>query len=116
MRKSNKFIILLCLVFLFRCSDATDPDILARVGSTYVTTYEFVDAYSNKLIQKQVKDSEFERERTLNDLIRTKLFAEAARSNNLDLDSIALSLVKLSTESALRDALYEEMIGSKIKK
>ena len=113
MRKSNKFIILLCLVFFFRCSDATDPNILALVGSTHVTTNEFVDAYSNKLIQNQVKDSEFERERTLNDLIRTKLFAEAARSNDLGLDSSALNLIKLSTESALRDALYEEMIGSK---
>ena len=113
MRKSNKFIITLCLVFFFRCSDATDPSILAIVGSTHVTTNEFVDAYSNKLIQNQVKDSEFERERTLNDLIRTKLFAEAARSNGLDLDSSALNLIKLSTESALRDALYEEIIGSK---
>ena len=113
MRKSNKFIIPLCLVFFFRCSDATDPNILALVGSTHVTTNEFVDAYSNKLIQNQVKDSEFERERTLNDLIRTKLFAEAARSNDLGLDSSALNLIKLSTESALRDALYEEMIGSK---
>ena len=113
MRKSNKFIITICLVFFFRCSNATDPNILALVGSTHVTTNEFVDAYSNKLIQNQVKDSEFERERTLNDLIRTKLFAEAARSNGLDLDSSALSLVKLSTESALRDALYEEIIGSK---
>ena len=113
MRKSNKYIIALCLVFFFRCSDATDPNILALVGSTHVTVNEFVDAYSNKLIQNQVKDSEFERERTLNDLIRTKLFAEAARSNDLGLDSSALNLIKLSTESALRDALYEEMIGSK---
>ena len=113
MRKSNKFIILLCLVFFFRCSNATDPNILALVGSTHVTTNEFVDAYSNKLIQNQVKDSEFERERTLNDLIRTKLFAEAARSNNLNLDSSALDLIKLSTESALREALYEKIIGSK---
>ena len=113
MRKSNKYIIALCLVFFFRCSDATDPNILALVGSTHVTADEFVDAYSNKLIQNQVKDSEFERERTLNDLIRTKLFAEAARSNDLGLDSSALNLIKLSTESALRDALYEEMIGSK---
>ena len=113
MRNSEKFLITLLFVCSFRCSDATDPDILARVGSTYVTTYEFVDAYSNKLIQNQVKDSDFERERTLNDLIRTKLFAEAARSNNLDLDSGALSLVELSTESALRDALYDEIIGPK---
>ena len=113
MRKSNKYIIALCLACFFRCSDATDPNILARVGSTHVTADEFVDAYSNKLIQNQVKDSEFERERTLNDLIRTKLFAEAARSNDLGLDSSALNLIKLSTESALRDALYEEIIGSK---
>ena len=113
MRKSNKYIIALCLACFFRCSDATDPNILALVGSTHVTADEFVDAYSNKLIQNQVKDSEFERERTLNDLVRTKLFAEAARSNDLGLDSSALNLIKLSTESALRDALYEEMIGSK---
>ena len=63
MRKSNKFIILLCLVFFFRCSNSTDPNILALVGSTHVTTDEFVDAYSNKLIQNQIKDSDFERDR-----------------------------------------------------
>ena len=113
MKKIQLLTIVFSICFFYTCSQTEDPEILASVGSTQVTSYDFIESYSNKLIQTQIEDSKFERERTLNELIRTKLFAEAARSNNLSLDSIALNYVQLSKELALRDALYEELVGSK---
>ena len=100
-------------IFLFyHCDKKFDKDILASAGSAQVTSIDFIHAYSNRLIQSQTKDSEFERNRVLNELIRTKLFSEAARSKKLSLDSIGISRIKLTKEKALREELYEELIGS----
>ena len=105
---------LITTVFLIivSCSKKIDPSIIATVGDSYITNTEYISAYSDRLIKTQVKDSEFERERMLNELIRTKLFAQGARMKNLSLDSSANSMVELSRDQALRDALYKKIIGS----
>ena len=78
-----------------------------------MTAKDFIDLYSNKLINTKIKDSPFERERTLDELIRTRLFAQAARSQNLSLDSVGKSRVLLSKELALREELYDQIIDQK---
>ena len=74
-----KFYLILLTTLYNSCEKKTSPDVLAEVGSTQVTSHEFIKSYSNKLIQSKIKDSNFERSRVLNELIRTKLFAEGAR-------------------------------------
>ena len=87
------------------CAKPIDPVILATVGSTQVTSYNFIDSYSNRLINTQLQDSKHERDRHLNELIRTKLFAEAARNEKTALDSSEKSMIQLEKEKALREAL-----------
>ena len=106
------FIILVGL-FFHACEKRIEPDILATIGTSCVTAKDFTDLYSNKLINTKIKDSQFERERTLDELIRTKLFAQAARSQNLSLDSAGQSRVLLSKELALREELYDQIIDQK---
>ena len=113
MKKIKLLSTIISISIFYNCSQIVDSDILASVGSTQVTSYDFIESYSNRLIQTKIQDSKFERNRTLNDLIRTKLFAEAAREKGIYLDSIALNHVQLSKELALRDALYKELIGTK---
>jgi len=86
--------------------------ILAKVGSRIVTTSEFEESYKSKLIQSQIQDSPFERNRTLQILIKSKLFAESAIENHLTLDSLTLRRVQLVKNQILRDALYESLFNS----
>ena len=88
--------ILLVSLFFHACENKNEPEILATIGTSCVTAKDFIDLYSNKLINTKIKDSPFERERTLDELIRTRLFAQAARSQNLSLDSVGKSRVLLS--------------------
>ena len=99
--------------FFHACEKKIEPEILATIGTSCVTARDFIDLYSNKLINTKIKDSQFERERTLDELIRTKLFAQAARSQNLSLDSVGQSRVLLSKELALREELYDQIIDQK---
>ena len=113
MNKTHLILLIIYSTFFHTCENNVDPEILAVVGTSEVTADDFIESYSNKLINTAAQDSDFERSRTLNELIRTKLFAEAARSKNLSLDSIGLNRVKLSKELALREELYNQIIGSK---
>ena len=110
---SKRKLITTIFLIIISCSKKIDPSIIATVGDSYITSKEYISAYSDRLIKTQVKDSEFERKRLLNELIRNKLFAQGARMKNLSLDSSANSMVELSKDQALRDALYEKIIGSK---
>ena len=105
--------ILLVTLFFHACEKRIEPEILATIGTSCVTAKNFTDYYANKLINTQIKDSQFERERTLDELIRTRLFAQAARSQNLPLDSAGQSRVLLSKELALREELYDQIIDQK---
>ena len=105
--------ILLVILFFHACEKRIEPEILATIGTSCVTAKNFTDYYANKLINIQIKDSQFERERTLDELIRTRLFAQAARSQNLPLDSLGKSMVLLSKELALREELYDQIIDQK---
>ena len=111
MSTDRKFIIAI-FILVISCSKKIDPSVIATVGNSYITNKEYISAYSDRLIKTQVKDSKFERERLLNELIRTRLFAQGARMKNLSLDSSANSMVELSRNQALRDALYKKIIGS----
>ena len=83
---------LLVILFFHACGKKIEPEIIATIGTSCVTAKDFIDLYSNKLINTNIKDSQFERKRTLHELIRTRLFAQAARSQNLPLDSAGQSL------------------------
>ncbi len=109
----NRYIILLFLFFIICCENKPNHDILANVGSRQVTSFEFSETYSNKLINTQLKDSEFERNRHFEFLIRNKLFSEAALRNQLQLDSIAKRYIHLDSIRFLRDELYYEEILNK---
>jgi len=109
--KTDFIFIILGITFSLTCERRIDPEIIATVGSTFVTQDDFIVAYSKKLIHTSAQDSEFERNRTLNELIRTKLFAEAARIKNLSIDSLGINRIQLSKELALRQELYNHVIG-----
>ena len=107
------FIFIFCLFFFQNCEKNDDPEVLATVGNSVITENDFTSVYSKKLINTKTKDSDFERIRTLNEIIQTKLFSEAARSQNLSIDSIGLDRVELERDLALREELYNQKIGSK---
>ena len=112
MFKMKNLYIFLFAILWNSCEKKINPEILAIVGSTKVTSDDFIKSYSNKLIQTKIKDSNFERNRVLNELIRTKLFSEGAREKNLQIDSIGQSMVQFEEEKALRDQLYSQVIQS----
>ncbi|MDC1038647.1 peptidylprolyl isomerase, partial [Candidatus Marinimicrobia bacterium] len=68
------------------------------------------ESYSKRLVNSQLKDSEIEREKHLQFLIRNKLFSEAALRDKLELDSIAHRYIQLDSIKYIRDELYYEMI------
>ena len=68
----KKYSVLIILLYLIGCESPTPPHVLAKVGSSFVTDSEFKDKYKNILIQSQTQDSPFERNRTLQSLVRTK--------------------------------------------
>ena len=80
------------------------------VGSRIVTSFDFAESYSKRLINTQLLDSDFERDRHLQMLVRNKLFSEAAIRDQLVLDSIAHRYISLDSIKYLRDELYYEMI------
>tara|TARA_B110000495_G_scaffold70741_1_gene60378 strand:- start:5800 stop:7107 length:1308 start_codon:yes stop_codon:yes gene_type:complete len=107
-----KFILTFSL-FIFilpSCDKSIAPEILATVGSREVTSYDFSESYSKRLVNSQLKDSEIEREKHLQFLIRNKLFSEAALRDKLELDSIAHRYIQLDSIKYIRDELYYEMI------
>ena len=114
MNKTHFIILIIGLFFFHSCEEKIDSEIIATVGSSIITANDFTEAYSNKLINTKAEDSEFERRRTLDELIQTKLYAEAARSKNFTLDSIGVNRVQLTKDLALREELYNQSIGSKI--
>ena len=102
--------LLLSLVVFFSCEKPVAPHILAMVGSRIVTSFDFAESYSKRLINTQLLDSDFERDRHLQMLVRNKLFSEAAIRDQLILDSIAHRYISLDSMKYLRDQLYYEMI------
>ena len=107
-----KYYLTFCLIILLisSCEKTIAPEVLAVVGSREVTSFDFAESYSKRLINTQLFDSDFERDRHLQTLIRNKLFSEAAIRNHLDLDSIAYRYIYLDSIKFLRDELYFEMI------
>ena len=103
---------LLISLFIYTCEKGEDFSVIATVGNSIITDDDFVSAYSNKLINTSIKDSEFERLRTLDELIRTRLFAEEARYKKLSIDSMGLDRIQLATEKALREELYNSIMKS----
>jgi len=102
--------LLLSLVVFFSCEKPVAPHILAMVGSRIVTSFDFAESYSKRLINTQLLDSDFERDRHLQMMVRNKLFSEAAIRDQLILDSIAHRYISLDSMKYLRDQLYYEMI------
>ena len=109
----KKYSVLIILLYLIGCESPTPPHVLAKVGSSFVTDSEFKDKYKNILIQSQTQDSPFERNRTLQSLVRTKLFSEYARESQLTLDSLTHRKIISVKNQILREALYENQIETK---
>ena len=112
MNNIRLFGFLLISLFIYTCEKEEDLSIIAIVGNSIITDDDFISAYSNKLINTSIKDSEFERFRTLDELIRTRLFAEEARYKKLSIDSIGMDRIQLATEKAIREELYDSVIES----
>ena len=112
MNNIRLFGVLLISLFLYTCEKEEDLSVIATVGNSIITDDDFISAYSNKLINTSIKDSKFERFRTLDELIRTRLFAEEARYKKLSIDSIGLDRIQLATEKAIREELYDSVIES----
>ena len=112
MNSIRLFRFLLICLFVYTCEKEEDFSVIATVGNSIITDDDFISAYSNKLIKTSIKDSEFERLRTLDELIRTRLYAEEARYKNLLIDSIGLDRIRLATEKAIRQELYNSVIKS----
>ena len=104
------FTIFPLLLVFYSCEKTVAPDVLASVGSRVVTSFDFSESYSKRLINTQLFDSDFERDQHLQMLIRNKLFSEAAIRDQLVLDSIAHRYISLDSMKFLRDELYYEMI------
>ena len=81
------------------CTKPIDPVILATDCSTQVTSYNFIDSYSRRLINIELTDSKYEREIHLDELIRTKLFAQAAHNKKSSLNSSERSIIQLEKKS-----------------
>ena len=106
-----KYIFSFFLIILIpSCEKSIAPEVLAIVGSREVTSFDFAESYSKKLVRSQLKDSSTERETHLQFLIRNKLFSEAAIRDQLVLDSISHRYTHLDSIKYLRDELYNEMI------
>ena len=116
MNNIRLFGFLLISLFIYTCEKEEDLSVIAIVGNSIITDDDFISAYSNKLINTSIKDSEFERLRTLDELIRTRLFAEEARYKKLSIDSIGLDRIQLATEKAIREELYDSVIEIKSNK
>ena len=104
------FTIFPLLLVFYSCDKTVAPEVLASVGSRVVTSFDFSESYSKRLINTQLFDSDFERDQHLQMLIRNKLFSEAAIRDQLVLDSIAHRYISLDSMKFLRDELYYEMI------
>ncbi|MAL65396.1 MAG: hypothetical protein CMF94_04775 [Candidatus Marinimicrobia bacterium] len=112
MNSAHLFSFLFICLFVYTCEKKEDLSVIATVGNSIITDDDFISAYSNKLINTSIKDSEFERLRTVDELIRTRLFAEEARYKKLSIDSIGMDRIRLATEKALREELYDSITKS----
>ena len=112
MNSAHLFSFLFICLFVCTCEKKEDLSVIATVGNSIITDDDFISAYSNKLINTSIKDSEFERLRTVDELIRTRLFAEEARYKKLSIDSIGMDRIRLATEKALREELYDSITKS----
>ena len=99
-----------CLIW--NCGKEKTNDIVAKIGSCNLTTYEFIDSYTEKLLSNVVQDSEFERKRHLEQLIKSGLFADAANRNDLNLDSVSNYIFRLDSMSIIRQGLHNKIKNS----
>ena len=69
--------IFICVFILFSlffsCQNIENENVIARVGNCELTTFDYSKTYSEKILNTGIVDSDFERERHLNQLIRLKL-------------------------------------------
>ena len=102
--------LLIVIFFTLGCERKIPENAVARVGNTIVSTYEFLHTYTDLMLYTNQMDSPETRRKHLNKLIQRKLLAQAAREQNLHLDSLSLNLVKKAREKALLDILYRTKI------
>ena len=94
----------------FNCQNIENENIIARVGNCELTTFDYSKTYSDKILNTGIVDSDFERERHLNQLIRLKLFADASRRDDIALDSLSIKLLEIDSIKIIKDELFNYVV------
>ena len=93
--------IFICVFILFSlffsCQNIENENVIARVGNCELTTFDYSKTYSEKILNTGIVDSDLERERHLNQLIRLKLFADASIRDDIALDSLSNKLLQIDS-------------------
>ena len=104
MKSISIFICVLILFSLFfSCQNIENENVIARVGNCELTTFDYSKTYSEKILNTGIVDSDFERERHLNQLIRLKLFADASMRDDIALDSLSNKLLQIDSIKIIKD-------------
>ena len=83
-----------------------NENVIARVGNCELTTFDYSKTYSEKILNTGIVDSDLERERHLNQLIRLKLFADASIRDDIALDSLSNKLLQIDSIKIIKDELW----------
>ena len=111
MKSISIFIYALFLFLLFfSCQNIENENVIARVGNCELTTFDYSKTYSEKILNTGIVDSDFERERHLNQLIRLKLFADASIRDDIALDSLSNKLLQIDSIKIINDELFNDVI------
>ena len=106
--------IFICVFILFSlffsCQNIENENVIARVGNCELTTFDYSKTYSEKILNTGIVDSDFERKRHLNQLIRLKLFADASIRDDIALDSLSNKLLQIDSIKIIKDELFNDVI------
>ena len=106
--------IFICVFILFSlffsCQNIENENVIARVGNCELTTFDYSKTYSEKILNTGIVDSDLERERHLNQLIRLKLFADASIRDDIALDSLSNKLLQIDSIKIIKDELFNDVI------
>ena len=112
--------IFLFLVYTTFCSGQsvqTQESVLAKAGNLFVTEREFLERFELLPNQFRNRPSNIEESKLLflYSLVAEKLLAQEAEGRHLDADSLFQQAITQIKKYLVRDQLYREQIGDKIK-
>ena len=80
------------------------------MGNCELTTFDYSKLILKRFLNTGIVDSDFERERHLNQLIRLKLFADASIRDDIALDSLSNKLLQIDSIKIIKDELFNDVI------